>query len=267
MAVTLTVLGSGSSGNCTVLSSSRTQVLVDAGFSCRETFRRMRSAGLDPARTDAILITHEHSDHVSGVDRLARELEAPVYMTEGTHQGWRRWARDKRRGEAKLERLEMFAPGLGFTVGDLNVRSFTIPHDCNDPVGFTVRAEGVKVAVVTDLGYLPPNVLDQLRGCDIMMIESNHDLEMLRVGPYPWMVKQRVLSKKGHLSNEALAQFFTKDYDGAATYLVLAHLSEQNNHPQIARRTAELALTERRTLLEDKLLLASQSGVLESIRM
>lgn len=267
MAVTLTVLGSGSSGNCTVLSSSRTQILVDAGFSCRETMRRMRSAGLDPAATSAILVTHEHSDHVNGVERLSRVLGIPVYMTAGTHHGWQRWARDKAKGNGTLRRVEEFNPGLEFMVGDISVRSFTIPHDTNDPVGFTFRAEGIKAAIATDLGCIPANIVEALRDCNVLMIESNHDLEMLRTGPYPWAVKQRVLSRVGHLSNDALAEFFSKHYDGAATYVVLAHLSEQNNHPEIARRVAETSLDGRRNLLGDNLFLASQHEVLESIRL
>jgi phosphoribosyl 1,2-cyclic phosphodiesterase len=266
MAVTLTVLGSGSGGNCTVLSSSRTQVLIDAGFSCRETLRRMRAAGLDPEATQGILITHEHTDHISGVERLSRMLKIPVYMTEGTYQGWRRWAYDRDKTTV-LPRLECFTAGLPFTVGDLGVLPFTIPHDCNDPVGFALRAEGVKLAVTTDLGCIPANVADAIRGCDLLMIESNHDLELLRVGPYPWTVKQRVMSRVGHLSNEALADFFAKQYDGAATYLVLAHLSEQNNHPEIARRAAEMALQVRPQGGNSNLLLAAQAQSLEPIRL
>ncbi len=134
-------------------------------------------------------------------------------------------------------------------------------------MGFTFRAEGIKVGIATDLGYLPPNVCDHLRGCDLLIIESNHDLEMLRGGPYPWSVKQRVMSRVGHLSNEALADFFSGDYDGGATYVVLAHLSEQNNHPEIARRAAEQALGNRQTLLHNRVMLATQSEAMEAIRL
>ena len=262
----LTVLGSGSGGNCTVLSSSRTQVLIDAGFSCRETVRRMKCAGLNPEATDAILITHEHSDHIRGVERLSRVLNAPVYMTEGSYHGWQRWSCDKRLTDF-LPRLECFTAGLPFTVGDISVYPFTIPHDARDPVGFALRTEGVKLTVVTDLGCLPANVIEATRGCDLLMIESNHDLELLRIGPYPWPVKQRVMSRVGHLSNEALADFFLTQYDGAATYLILAHLSEQNNHPEIARRAAEMALVARPQNGQGSLLLASQREGLESIRL
>jgi phosphoribosyl 1,2-cyclic phosphodiesterase len=267
MAVTLTVLGSGSRGNCTVLSSSRTQILVDAGFSCRETLRRMKLAGIQPGDTTAIVVTHEHSDHVGGVERLSRVLKVPVYMSEGTYQGWRRWAREKAQTQTTIERIETFQPGIGFDIGDISVLPFTIPHDCLDPVGYAFRAEGLKAAVATDIGCITANIVEQLRGCNLLMIESNHDLEMLRSGPYPWMVKQRVLSRLGHLSNESLAEFFSTQYDGAATYVVLAHLSEQNNHPEIARRMAEAALDECGGPTASRLLLASQHDVLESIRM
>lgn len=267
MAVSLTVLGSGSRGNCTLLTASRTKLLVDAGFSCREVCRRLGAAGHDPGSIDAILISHEHSDHVSAVDVLARKYKIPVYMTAGTHQGWRRYMRDRMKASAKLPRLETFAAGHKFQIGDISVMPFTTPHDAADPVGFTFHAEGIKVGIVTDLGYIPSSVVEHLRGCHGLMIESNHDLEMLRLGPYPWAVKQRVMSRTGHLSNESLAEFFINNYDGAAMFLILAHLSEQNNHPEVARRAAEQALGSRCGPLANRLMLASQGEALESVRL
>jgi phosphoribosyl 1,2-cyclic phosphodiesterase len=266
--VSLTVLASGSRGNCSVLASSRTRILVDAGLSCREIFRRIHFAGDHALNLSAVLISHEHSDHVSGLAVLARKLNIPVYMTGATCQAWRRWARDRHDGvKPELPRLETFAAGRSFTIGDITVAPFTIPHDAADPVGFTFRAEGVKIGIVTDLGYMPASVADHIRGCDGLVIESNHDLEMLRGGPYPWVVKQRVMSRVGHLSNQALAQFFASDYDGSAAFLVLAHLSEQNNHPDLARTAAERALAPRRDLLRNRLMLASQGRPLEPIRL
>jgi len=267
MGVTVSVLASGSRGNCALVATSHTRVLVDAGISCRETFKRLKAAGQDPHTLSAIVITHEHTDHVYGLEVLARKLRVPVFLNAATLAAWQRSLRDSAAGNPCLERRETFDSGRRFVIGDIEIFPFTIPHDAADPVGFTLRGEGVKIALATDLGYLPRNVCQHLRGCDVMVIESNHDVEMLRVGPYPWSVKQRVMSRVGHLSNEALAQFFANDYDGGASFLVLAHLSEQNNHPELARGAAEKALGPRQTLLANRILLAGQSEPLQAIRL
>jgi len=265
MAVSVSMLASGSRGNCAVVASARTKILVDAGISGRETFKRMKSLGDDARSLSAILITHEHSDHVYGLAALAKKLNIPVFMTGATQQAWSRAMRNQNGVRPKLDKFERFESGCSFQVGDIAVQPFTIPHDAADPVGFTFRAEGIKVGLATDLGYLPVSVRDHLRGCDVLIMESNHDLEMLRGGPYPWSVKQRVMSRVGHLSNEALAEFFTNDYDNGATFVVLAHLSDQNNHPEIARRGAEKALAARGTLFQNRLLLATQSEPLQPV--
>jgi phosphoribosyl 1,2-cyclic phosphodiesterase len=318
--VRFTVLASGSKGNSTVVSGGRTRILVDCGLSCRELFRRMRLAGEEPETLDAIVITHEHSDHVNGVAVTARKLGIPVYFTEGTHRAWMRWLTPRRQmtyaqwmeqcrrqaaerqaeadvaeeeGEADetdqvvaaaeeiaapagaaavsakdptwLPAVEYFEAGVPFEIGDIAVSPFTIPHDAADPVGFVFRTEGVRMAHATDLGYISPNVKAQLKGVDLLLLESNHDLEMLRDGPYPWAVKQRVLSRVGHLSNEAAAGFLEDGYDGQAAYVILAHLSESNNLPELARVTAERALSGRASLLANRLLLAGQHEPLSSI--
>ena len=331
------MLASGSRGNSTVISGGRTRILVDAGLSCRELFRRMKLAGEDPRTLDAIVITHEHQDHVNGLAVTARKLGIPVYFTEATHRAWVRWmsprrqmtyaqwlelrrqqaaqtvaepaaepdgqaaaadapsgvaceqpvnaaaeananhepepagsaekdpARDPAEDPAWLPSVEYFAAGQPFAIGDFKISPFTIPHDAADPVGFVFRIEGVKMGFATDLGYIPPNVKAQLTGVDLLLLESNHDLEMLRDGPYPWSVKQRVLSRVGHLSNEAAAGFLENGYDGQAAYVILAHLSENNNLPELARVAAEQALNGRATLLANKLLLATQNEPLSSI--
>jgi phosphoribosyl 1,2-cyclic phosphodiesterase len=294
----MTVLASGSKGNSTLVSSSRTRILVDAGLSCRELLKRMRRADEDPAAIDALLITHEHQDHVQGVAVLARKLGVPVYFTQATHRAWMRWmmphkrmtyaawlalrqqnpaereeetkcagepATTRREDPCNLPGVEYFAAGSGFWIGDIAITPFTIPHDAADPVGFVFEADGVRMAIATDLGYMPPNVKMAIRNCDVLMLESNHDLEMLRDGPYPWSVKQRVMSRVGHLSNEAASDFLEKNYDGNASYVVLAHLSECNNLPELARVTAERALRDRMSLLANKLLLAQQDSPLEPI--
>ena len=393
----MTVLASGSRGNCTVVTGGRTSVLVDAGVSCREIVKRMAQAGEDPRKLDAILVTHEHQDHVQGLSVLARRLGIPVYFTEATHRAWIRWMTPQRRmryadwlaarkaeaaakapagggdapawsqtaadsgsvaarvpdagttsGEASagyreaemrecaeeaaaferellaagggsagnagtlgdartaqerstdelcteecfeagaagatagvtedqrssaaaapdltaLPAVEYFRAGKPFSIGDLDVTAFTIPHDAADPVGFVLEAEGIKMGLATDLGYMPANVKEGLRGCDVVMLESNHDLDMLRDGPYPWSVKQRVLSRVGHLSNAAAAEFLERGYDGQAAYVVLAHLSESNNLPELARMAAEWALRDRMKLLANRLVIAAQHEPTEPI--
>ncbi|HWC18696.1 MAG TPA: MBL fold metallo-hydrolase [Terriglobales bacterium] len=273
--VCMTVLASGSRGNTAVLSSSGTSILIDAGISCRETLRRMLRAGEDPSKLSAIVITHEHQDHVTGLGVLARRLKIPVYITGHTHQEWQRWVRGPKTSQSRLYEdddkahlhcCEHFRAGERFTIGDIEILPFTIPHDAVDPVGFVFRVEGLRIGMATDLGYLPASLKMHFRGCDALVLESNHDLEMLRGGPYPWSVKQRVMSRVGHLSNDSLAEFFSTDYDGGAAFLVLAHLSEANNHPELARQAAERALGDRLNLIQNRLVLASQTEPMEVIR-
>jgi len=349
----MTVLASGSKGNSTVISSSRTRVLVDAGLSCRELLRRMAVAGEDPASLDAILVTHEHQDHIAGLAVLARRLNIPVFFTEPTHRAWvrmltprttmtyARWLdhvqREKegraaavaagtstagvaaqlaaqseaiasvsaevaslnrsddpnvtselpvdpdedelcgpepatQKAEQKadpthLPAVEYFHAGTQFSIGDIDITPFTIPHDAADPCGFVFESEGIRMALATDLGYMPPNVKAALKRIDVLLLESNHDLEMLRDGPYPWSVKQRVLSRVGHLSNNATAEFLQKDYDGGAAWIVLGHLSESNNAPELARLSAEQALGNQPTLLGNRIVLAGQSAPLDPITL
>jgi phosphoribosyl 1,2-cyclic phosphodiesterase len=267
MGVRVSVLASGSRGNTAIVESSSARILVDAGISCRETFKRLKSLGRDPCEISAILITHEHCDHIYGLATLAKKLKVPVFMTGATHQAWKRSVRGQSGEAPQIEKLEVFSAGRSFQVADITVTPFTVPHDAADPVGFTFRAEGTKIAIATDLGYMPASVCDHLRRCDVLIVEANHDLEMLRAGSYPWSVKQRVMSRVGHLSNESLAQFFAKHYDGGASYIVLAHISEQNNHPQIALRAAQDALGPQQTLLNNRLMLAVQDSPMETIQL
>jgi hypothetical protein len=173
--------------------------------------------------------------------------------------------KEPQKDPAALPAVEYFRAGSGFRIGDIAITPFTTPHDAADPVGFVFEADGVRIAIATDLGYMPSNVSVQLRGCDVLMLESNHDVDMLRDGPYPWSVKQRVMSRVGHLSNDAAAEFLARGYDGGAAYVVLAHLSENNNLPELARISAERALRDRMSLLANHLLLAEQDQPLEAI--
>lgn len=353
----MSVLASGSKGNSAVIASGHTRILVDAGLSCRELMRRMHAVGEDPDKLNAILITHEHADHVSGLAVLARRLNIPVYFTEQTHRAWvrqvtpkttisyKQWIEQQRREKQErfeaqalahqfaitdsgsdlpddhffastetadapvdgpwsdspdattdpqlviaaaaeedlcedtpkavresvrdnpsfLPAVEYFQAGRHLCIGDIDITPFTIPHDAADPCGFVFAAEGIRMGFATDLGYMPPNVKMALRNCDVLLLESNHDLEMLRDGAYPWSVKQRVLSRVGHLSNDATAEFLLRDYDGGAAYVVLAHLSESNNMPELARRAAEAAVGDRLSLLGNRILLAPQAEPMPSL--
>lgn len=237
--VRLSILGSGSKGNCALISTARTTLMLDVGFSRRETLRRMALAGA-AGGVDGILISHEHQDHVRGLRGVMAEFGAPVYATAGT-------CRAVGAEAAEGPHCEPIAAGGAFTVGDIEVRPVAVPHDAAEPVVFVFRAEGVKLGFVTDLGDLTPQVQAVLAGCDGLVFEANHDVEMLRKGPYAWALKQRVLSRLGHLSNEAMAAFFASAFDGAAAELVLAHLSQQNNLPELAVLAAEEALSARRS--------------------
>jgi phosphoribosyl 1,2-cyclic phosphodiesterase len=249
------VLGSGSGGNATLVATERTHILVDAGFSHREIQRRMKAVGEDLSRLSAVLITHEHADHVAGLATLARKLRRPIYITRPTES---RLDWGERRSGEPPPAIEYFQAGQRLTIGDIDIDSFTVPHDAIDPVGFCFEAEGLKIGLVTDLGYLPASVKLYLRGCHLLVLESNHDLDMLKVGPYPWFVKQRVMSRTGHLSNHAVGQFLGAEYDGGTQILVLAHLSEQNNHPAIVRLNAEQAL-EGAGIRQTRLVIAEQN--------
>jgi phosphoribosyl 1,2-cyclic phosphodiesterase len=250
MSVRVCVLGSGSKGNCTFLATEKTRLLIDAGLSCRETYSRLAAIGEPPDGLDAVVITHEHTDHINGLRLLAQDSKLPIYITRPTY--------DAVSWDARLQSFEHFAASERFIIGDIEITPFPIPHDAVDPVAFTFDAQGIRISVVTDLGYVPEVVKQRVKGSHCLIFESNHDLEMLKVGPYPWYVKQRVMSRHGHLSNNATADFLAGDFDGVAQVLVLAHLSETNNHPEIARLSAEQALAQRLRRENTKLLLANQ---------
>jgi phosphoribosyl 1,2-cyclic phosphodiesterase len=233
----LIVLASGSSGNVLYIESGTTSVLVDLGLSAKETARRMTEAGLDPTRLSAVVITHEHTDHMKGVRVFSTTADVPVYMSKAT----RTECNFHHDGE-KIPWGEAIASSEPFQVGSLDFYPFTIPHDGVDTFAFTVQSEGVKVGVATDLGYISQLVAERLRGSNLVMIESNHDRDMLKVGPYPWSVKQRIASNVGHLSNDETSRWIREDFDGQAEYLVLAHLSRHCNHPELARLSALQAL-------------------------
>ncbi|MCI0337003.1 MAG: MBL fold metallo-hydrolase [Acidobacteria bacterium] len=238
------ILGSGSSGNATLVVAGETRVLIDCGLSARETVKRIQAVGEDPMRLDAIVVTHEHSDHARGFPALSKMLKVPVYIStaalEACNIGEK--VRDVRRGEA-------INSSQDFEIGAFCFRPFMIPHDAADPMAFTVESNGIKMGIAVDLGELNALAAERFRGSDLLIIEANHEIEMLRACTfYPWALKQRILSRHGHMSNDEMARFLLEDFDGKAEHIVLAHLSRNTNHPDLARLAAVQALQERSPL-------------------
>ena len=229
-------LASGSSGNCTVVSDGKVHILIDAGISARRIVTALRDLGLEPRDVAAVLITHEHSDHISGLPVLCRQLGAELYATEGTAEAV------CVRAEGLAERFRVFDPGERFAVGDLVVGSFATSHDCACPVGYTVTDGKRKLALCTDTGVITRPMLGAVQGADTLIGEFNYDPEMLRNGPYPYYLKERILSDRGHLSNELGGRLAAWAAERGTKRIVAAHLSRENNLPAVALAAARKAL-------------------------
>jgi phosphoribosyl 1,2-cyclic phosphodiesterase len=233
--IALCVLASGSRGNCVYLAAGDDALLIDVGLSGREIERRLRQRNLNPANVKAILVTHEHSDHIRGVGVLARRYNLPVYLTEPTHQAACNTI-------GPLADCHYLQPGTDFTLANFAIHPFALSHDAADPVGFTCARNGSRIGIATDLGVATGLVVEHLKGCDMLVVEANHDSDMLTAGPYPWHLKQRIRSRNGHLSNRASGELLAKIVHANLRQIVLGHLSETNNSPQMARQTVAEAL-------------------------
>ncbi|HSI87705.1 MAG TPA: MBL fold metallo-hydrolase [Pyrinomonadaceae bacterium] len=265
-----TVLGSGSTGNAVLISSERTNVLVDAGLSAREILKRLFAVGVNPQDLDAVLITHEHTDHAGGLRVLLRSINCPVYISKETEDAFYSTRRgvangdseSLKRREALRERTVCIESDADFRIGDIDFEPFCLPHDAVDNFGFVARRDGLRIATLMDFGHVTDLIREKLRRCDAIVIESNHSRDMLRACPvYNWDLKQRIASRTGHLSNEDLADWLAADFDGSARFIVLAHLSQRANEPHLARLTAEMALRSRPPLLRPETqIMLSQPG-------
>jgi phosphoribosyl 1,2-cyclic phosphodiesterase len=245
------VLGSGSGGNALLLEADGARILVDAGFGTRTIAARLRAIGVAPASIEACIITHEHGDHVRGAAAAARRWGWPLYASNGT-------AESRELGRARVTR---FAAGDGLALSRMDVRTAPTPHDAADPIALvvTVRSTGARTGICYDIGHVNSFVREVCRDVDILVVESNHDEGMLRAGPYPPWLRQRIASDSGHLSNRAAGELVCESAPGRLAHLVLAHLSHVNNTPQVARGTVGRAIA--RTKFRGRLCTAVQDGV------
>ncbi len=228
VATRFTILGSGSGGNSAYLETDETRVLVDAGFSPRQIRQRLAAIGRAPENLNAVLITHEHSDHTQGLVGIAQKLRIPVYCNRATAEEI-----DRQLG-AKLD-FRLFATGNGFEVGDIAVETFAVPHDAQDPVGFLLRTSAGTFGFATDLGHVTRLVIERARAANVLVLEANHDVKMLQDCLHrPWSLKQRILSRHGHLSNEAAAEATAEIVSDQLRHLYLGHLSRDCNRPDLA---------------------------------
>ena len=218
------VLASGSKGNAIYISDGFTSILVDAGFSAIEIKRRLKSRGLNPKEINAILVTHEHSDHIQAVGVLSRQLKLPVYLNHKI--------RNITPLADTIHEVRTFKSGVPFQINNLVVHPFAVSHDAAEPVGFAIGQNGKRIGLATDLGTVTASVLQNLKDCHMLIIEANHDPDMLANGPYPWMLKQRIQSRNGHLSNKQSSRLLRELHHRHLQHVILAHLSETNNTPQ-----------------------------------
>jgi phosphoribosyl 1,2-cyclic phosphodiesterase len=236
--MTICTLASSSSGNSTIVSQGKTHLLIDAGISLRRIKEGLKAFDLTPDDLAGVLITHEHSDHVKGLEMLAKYHGISIFSSVGAGHGIYY-------AKPHLEPyINGFEIGVSFELGDIVVTSFNIPHDACQSVGFCVQAGGKTLAYATDLGYVTQEVMDAMRGADIAFVESNHDKMMLKSGPYPAHLKKRVASKHGHLSNNDCGSFAVELVKSGTQYLQLSHLSRENNTPELAKKTEGQAMTD-----------------------
>ena len=239
MGLRLCVLGSSSGGNCTYVASASTAILVDAGLSARETVRRLEAIGVAADAIAAVCLTHEHSDHTAGLAVLQRRGGLDLYANSGTVEGI-----ESREGPGAL-RWNLFTTGMPFRIGDLTIEPFSVPHDAYDPVGFVVDGGGARIGIVTDMGMVTALIRERLRRCRAVVIESNHDVRMLRDAERPWHLKQRIVGRQGHLSNEHAAELIAELAPDGLEAVYLAHLSGECNRPELAQRTTVELLRKR----------------------
>ncbi|HZG84870.1 MBL fold metallo-hydrolase [Paenibacillus sp.] len=247
MGIRFTILSSGSTGNATLVEYGEWRVLLDAGLSAKRIEQLMQERGVTPEGISGILVTHEHSDHVKGLGAIARKYRLPVYANMNT---WNEL--DRAVGDLDDDQRRAFKTGDVLTFGELSVESFPISHDAAEPVAYNFQAGNVKLSIATDIGYMSPVVKEKVKDADVLVLESNHDVDMLRVGKYPWNVKRRILSDVGHLSNEAAGEALCELVTERTKRVYLAHLSRDHNLLDLAKLTVNNILCESGVSTEER---------------
>lgn len=237
-------LASGSSGNCHLINDGESSILVDAGLSGKQTENKLKEIDIDPESLAAILVSHEHGDHIGGVGVLSRRYNIPIYANRGTWNGM-----NTKIGKVGENNIKYFNSIKDFNIKDFNIKAYDISHDANEPVGFSIEKDNVKISIVTDLGYIDENIMEQVRDSNLVVLESNHDEEMLKMCSYPYHVKLRVLSNLGHLSNEAAGNAIVDLVSKNVKSVLLAHLSRENNFPELAIATIKNILDDNKIII------------------
>ncbi|MCX8130860.1 MAG: MBL fold metallo-hydrolase [Clostridia bacterium] len=234
-------LYSGSSGNCLYISAGKTKLLIDAGVSAKKVIEALCSIGEKPSELSAILVSHEHSDHTRGAGIISRKFNIPIYANNKT---WETMEREI--GPVDINNRKYFSTEEEFELGAVSIKTFSIPHDASEPVGFNFFVDGKKITTATDIGHITKSLLNNFYMSDLILLESNHDVEMLKVGPYPWHLKKRILGDRGHLSNEMAGKVVAHLAENGTKRFLLGHLSKENNFPELAYQTVYNALTEKK---------------------
>ncbi|MBE5906272.1 MAG: MBL fold metallo-hydrolase [Lachnospiraceae bacterium] len=236
----LTSIASGSSGNCIYIGTDNTHLLVDAGISCKRIVAGLTDLSIKPEEVGGILITHEHSDHIQGLGVLSRKYGIPIYATPGTTKGILSYSSLGKFDESLVHPITC---GVDFTIGDIVIEAFPIPHDANEPCAFVASHGKKKVAVATDIGMYDEEIVRHLSGLDALLLEANHDVKMLQVGSYPYYLKQRILGNRGHLSNENSGRLLSRILHDRFQGVLLGHLSKENNYERLAYETVKMEVT------------------------
>ncbi len=242
MAIKFCALSSGSNGNCLFLSTKRISLLIDAGLSGKRIEQLLKQIGETPQSVTAILVTHEHTDHTRGVGILSRRFNVPIFANPCTWE-----AMSGCIGKVAAKNIRTFYTGREFNLGDLCIKAYPVSHDAAEPVGFTFHRDKIKLTIANDLGRVTPAVEQEIQNSDFVMLEANHDTEMLKVGSYPWQLKRRIAGEKGHLSNEDAGEALLKFAGRGLNTVLLGHLSENNNYPPLALETVKGILMQRGT--------------------